>query len=119
MFLEITTTHEPATDLGYLLHKHPAEAQTFDLAFGKAHVFCPEATPERTTVAFFVEVDPVALVRGRGTTLDLDVNDCPYATSSFLSTAISKVYGIAMGQHGAQVRENLHGNVGGGGKSRR
>lgn len=49
MFLTITTTHEPATDLGYLLYKNPARAQSFDLSFGKAHVFYPEATAERCT----------------------------------------------------------------------
>jgi RNA repair, ligase-Pnkp-associating, region of Hen1 len=31
MLLTITTTHVPATDLGYLLHKHPARVQTFAL----------------------------------------------------------------------------------------
>ena len=97
MLLEITTTHEPATDLGYLLHKHPARAQSTDLAFGTAHVYYPEATPEKTTAALLVEVDPVALVRGRGVTLDQYVNDRPYAASSFLSTAISKVFGTALG----------------------
>ncbi len=39
MLLTITTTHTPATDLGYLLYKNPAHAQSFDLAFGRAHVF--------------------------------------------------------------------------------
>jgi 3' terminal RNA ribose 2'-O-methyltransferase Hen1 len=97
MFLEITTTHYPATDLGYLLHKHPAKVQSFSLPFGTANVFYPEATAERTTAALLIEVDPVALVRGRGVTLDQYVNDRPYAASSFLSTAISKVYGTAMG----------------------
>ena len=97
MLLEITTTHRPATDLGYLLHKHPAKAQAFDLAFGTAHVYYPEATEERCTAALLLEVDPVALVRGRGVTLDQYVNDRPYAASSFLSTAISKVYGTALG----------------------
>lgn len=97
MLLEITTTHRPATDLGYLLHKHPARAQSFDLPFGTAHVYYPEATTERCTAALLIEVDPVALVRGRGVTLDQYVNDRPYAASSFLSTAISKVYGTAMG----------------------
>lgn len=29
MLLTITTTHVPATDLGYLLHKHPRKCQTF------------------------------------------------------------------------------------------
>jgi 3' terminal RNA ribose 2'-O-methyltransferase Hen1 len=97
MLLEITTTHTPATDLGYLLHKHPARHQTFDLPFGRAHVYYPEATEERCTAALLLEVDPIGLVRGRGVTLDQYVNDRPYAASSFLSTAISRVYGTALG----------------------
>src|SRR5439155_725011 len=65
MLLTLTTTAAPATDLGYLLAKNPARLHTFDLAFGKAHVFYPEATPERCTAALMLEVDPVGLVRGR------------------------------------------------------
>ena len=51
MLLTITTTHRPATDLGYLLHKHPERFQSFDLSFGQAHVFYPEASDERCTAA--------------------------------------------------------------------
>lgn len=65
MLLTITSTTPPATDLGYLLHKNPARVQTFELGFGNAHVFYPEATPERCTAALLLEVDPVRLVRGR------------------------------------------------------
>ena len=64
MLLTITTTCTPATDLGYLLHKHPDRPQSFAVSAGEAHVFCPEATPERCTAALLLEVDPVALVRG-------------------------------------------------------
>jgi hypothetical protein len=46
MLLTITNTHPPATDMGYLLHKNPARAQSFGLPFGTAHVFYPEASPE-------------------------------------------------------------------------
>jgi hypothetical protein len=42
MLLTVTTTHRPATDLGYLLHKNPARVQTEELSFGKAHVFYGE-----------------------------------------------------------------------------
>ena len=67
MLLTITSTTEPATDLGFLLHKNPAAVRTVDLAFGKAHVFYPEATAARCTAALLVEIDPVGLVRrGRG-----------------------------------------------------
>ena len=63
MLLTISTTHQPATDLGYLLHKHPDKLQTFDLSFGKAHVYYPEATEERCTAALQLEIDPIGLVR--------------------------------------------------------
>ena len=65
MLLTISTTHRPATDLGYLLHKHPGKVQSFDLPVGVAHVFYPEATDERCTVALLLEVDPIGLVRGK------------------------------------------------------
>ena len=66
MLLTITTTHRPATDLGYLLHKHPERFQSFDLSFGKAHVFYPEAADERCTACLLLDVDPVGMVRGKG-----------------------------------------------------
>ncbi|MFP2909438.1 hypothetical protein ACLESD_31225 [Pyxidicoccus sp. 3LFB2] len=65
MLLTLSTTHSPATELGYLLHKNPSRAQSFELPFGLAHVFYPEAGTERTTAALLLEVDPVALVRDR------------------------------------------------------
>src|SRR5689334_14999299 len=97
VLLTLTTTHQPATDLGYLLGKNPARVQSFDLAFGKAHVFYPEATEERCTAALLLQVDPVGLVRGRsgsgeGGPLEQYVNDRPYVASSFLSVALSGVY---------------------------
>jgi 3' terminal RNA ribose 2'-O-methyltransferase Hen1 len=96
MLLTITSTTPPSTDLGYLLHKNPARCQTFELPFGMAHVFYPEASDERCTVAMLLEVDPVGLVRGEGRMLKEYVNDRPYAASSFLSVAISRVFGTAM-----------------------
>ena len=47
MILNISTTHFPATDLGYLLHKHPDKFQTLELSVGKAHIFYPEKSNER------------------------------------------------------------------------
>src|SRR5438309_11940239 len=102
MLLTITTTHQPATDLGYLLNKNPARLQTTELSMGKAHVFYPEAGPQLCTAALLLEVDPVALVRNRkgpggdAGTLKEYVNDRPYVASSFLSVAIAKVFGSAM-----------------------
>jgi 3' terminal RNA ribose 2'-O-methyltransferase Hen1 len=102
MLLTLTTTHSPATDLGYLLHKNPARVQAFDLAFGKAHVFYPEADANRCTAALLLELDPVGLVRnrrgpgGEGFSLQQYVNDRPYAASSFLSVAIAQVFSSAL-----------------------
>ena len=67
MLLTISTTHSPATDLGFLLHKHPGRVQSFGVASGTAHVFYPQASAQRCTAALLLEVDPVALVRGPGT----------------------------------------------------
>jgi hypothetical protein len=57
MLLTIATTHRPATDLGYLLHKNPARVQSFDLSFGKSHVFCSEASEDRCTAALLLDLD--------------------------------------------------------------
>lgn len=103
MLLTLTTTHEPATDLGFLLHKHPQRLQTLELPFGSAHLFYPEATPERCTFALLIDVDPVGLVRdrkgpgGEGFALRQYVSDRPYAASSFLSVALSRTLGSALG----------------------
>ncbi|MFD5389661.1 3' terminal RNA ribose 2'-O-methyltransferase Hen1 [Streptomyces sp. NPDC127074] len=108
MFLTITTTgtaERPATDLGFLLHKHPDKAQRFSTSYGTAHVLYPEATAERCTAALLLEVDPVALVRrgrgkGRGgapdSALAQYVNDRPYAASSLLAVALSAVFSSAL-----------------------
>jgi 3' terminal RNA ribose 2'-O-methyltransferase Hen1 len=100
MLLSISTTHRPATDLSFLLHKHPDRFQSFDLSFGQAHVFYPEATQERCTACLALDVDPVEMVRGkRGQSkfqFSQYVNDRPYVASSFLSVAISQVFGSAM-----------------------
>ncbi len=101
MLLTISTTHRPATDLGYLLYKNPSRVQTFDLSFGKAHVFYPQASEALATAALLLDVDPVTLVRGSGRSssafgLEQYVNDRPYVASSFLSVAIAQVFGSAL-----------------------
>ena len=95
MILTVTTTHRPATDLGYLLHKHPDRLQAFGVPVGTAYVGYPEATEERCTAALLLEVDPVGLVRG-ATALGQYVNDRPYAASSLLSGALVKTFRTAM-----------------------
>ncbi|MEW2248153.1 3' terminal RNA ribose 2'-O-methyltransferase Hen1 [Streptomyces sp. NPDC006975] len=108
MFLTIGTTgtaERPATDLGFLLHKHPDKAQAFSTSYGTAHVLYPEADARRCTAVLLLEVDPVALVRrgkgkGRGGAPDAAlaqyVNDRPYAASSLLAVALSGVFSSAM-----------------------
>jgi 3' terminal RNA ribose 2'-O-methyltransferase Hen1 len=103
VLLTISTTRAPAADLGWLLHKHPAKVQSFELSFGHAHVFYPHAGDDICTAALLLDIDPIALVRGRrgpagdGFALQQYVNDRPYVASSFLSVAISRVYGAALG----------------------
>jgi len=100
MLLTITYSGQNATDLGYLLYKNPYRSHAFELSHGTAHVFYPEVSSERTTAALLLDIDPIDLARGKvGTTsggLFDYVNDRPYVSSSFLSTAISKVFGTAM-----------------------
>jgi 3' terminal RNA ribose 2'-O-methyltransferase Hen1 len=105
MLLSITLTEPPATDLGYLLHKHPDRLQSFAVSAGQAHVFYPEAAEQRCTAAVLLEIDPITLVRGHrragsGSTeafsLAEYVNDRPYAASSMLAVALGKVFRTAM-----------------------
>ncbi|HWG44158.1 MAG TPA: 3' terminal RNA ribose 2'-O-methyltransferase Hen1 [Gemmataceae bacterium] len=111
MLLTLTTTHEPATDLGYLLGKNPARCQSFPLSFGQVHVFYPEVSPQRCTAALLLDVDPVGLVRnrrgpaGEGQLLEQYVNDRPYVASSFLSVAIAQVYGSALAGRSRERQE--------------
>jgi 3' terminal RNA ribose 2'-O-methyltransferase Hen1 len=108
--LTITTTHRPATDLGYLLHKHPDRLHTFPASFGRAHVFYPEASEERCTAALLLDVDPIALVRREragdgGFALQQYVNDRPYVASSFLSVAIADAFGTALSGRSKERQE--------------
>jgi 2-polyprenyl-3-methyl-5-hydroxy-6-metoxy-1,4-benzoquinol methylase len=105
MLLTITLTESPATDLGYLLHKHPDRLQSFSVSAGQAHVFYPEAAERRCTAALLLEIDPIGLVRGHrrsgpggpeAFSLAEYVNDRPYAASSMLAVALGKVFRTAM-----------------------
>lgn len=101
MLLSITNEKSPATDLGFLLHKHPSRFQEVGLSFGKAYVFYPEAEETKCTVSLLLDIDPIEMVRGKAGTgktglLDQYVNDRPYVASSFLSVAIAKVFGSAL-----------------------
>jgi len=96
----ISTTHQPTSDLGYLLHKHPDRIHTISLSFGQALVVYPEVNEEKATAALLLEINPVRLVRGKGHasgSLDQYVNDRPFVASSFLSVALNQAFGSAMG----------------------
>ena len=99
--MKITTTHQPASDLSFLLHKHPDKLQAVELSNGAAHIFYPELSDDRCTVALLLDIDPVGLVRKTGNSgpdfaLSHYVNDRPYVASSFLAAAISKAFSTAM-----------------------
>ncbi|MFD7733608.1 3' terminal RNA ribose 2'-O-methyltransferase Hen1 [Kitasatospora phosalacinea] len=108
MFVSISitgTAENPASDLGFLLHKHPDRVQQFATAHGTAHVFYPDSGEQSCTAALLLEVDPAALLRqgrgkGRSGSPDLAlaqyVNDRPYAASSLLAVALRTVYRSAM-----------------------
>ena len=100
MLLTLTTTYQPASDLGFLLHKHPDRCQSFELSFGKVHVFYSEVGADRCSASLLLDVDPVGMVRRKnantGFMLSQYVNDRPYAASSFMSVAISQVFGSAL-----------------------
>jgi 3' terminal RNA ribose 2'-O-methyltransferase Hen1 len=95
VLVSITSTSPQATDLGYLLHKNPANLHETELSFGHAYVFYPEATPERCTACLLADINPVELVRGAQQLEDY-VNDRPYVASSFLTVAIGRVFGTAL-----------------------
>ncbi|GIT81087.1 3' terminal RNA ribose 2'-O-methyltransferase Hen1 [Leifsonia sp. LS1] len=101
MLITIAYAGAPATDLGFLLHKHPDRVHAFDLPVGTAHVFYPEATPEGCTAALLLEVDPIELVRskrfrGDSGMLAHYVNDRPYVSGSMLAVALQSVFRTAM-----------------------
>ncbi|MCC5815463.1 MAG: 3' terminal RNA ribose 2'-O-methyltransferase Hen1 [Leptospira sp.] len=102
MILTISTNYNPATDLGFLLHKHPDKFQTFDLSFGKAHIFYSECSDSKASINLLLDIDPIDLVRKArkhgldGFALGNYVNDRPYVASSFMSVAISKLFSSAL-----------------------
>lgn len=100
MLLTITYTGQNTTELGFLLYKNPYRPQFFELNHGKAYVFYPEISDARTTAALLLDIDPIDLARGKvgatGGGLFDYVNDRPYVSSSFMSTAIARVFGTAM-----------------------
>ncbi|MDR7302719.1 3' terminal RNA ribose 2'-O-methyltransferase Hen1 [Haloactinomyces albus] len=102
MLLTLSTTlnSHPATDLGFLLHKHPERLQSFEVMAGTAHVFYPRADAEECTAALLLEINPVDLARharrSGDRSLGTYVNDRPYVASSLLAVALGKVFRTAL-----------------------
>lgn len=95
MLITLTNTALPATNLGFLLHKNPANLHSADLPFGKAHVFYSSTAEQQCTACLLLELDPVELVRGAQQLEDY-VNDRPYVASSYLTVAMGRVFGTAL-----------------------
>ncbi len=100
MLITITYEGTNTQQLGYLLHKNPYAAQEFSLTFGKAYVFYPEVSDERTTAALLLDINSLDLAKGKenssNTGLFDYVNDRPYTSNSFMSVALNRVLGTAM-----------------------
>lgn len=95
MLLTITNSGQRATDLGFLLHKNPANVHCSDLPFGKARVFYTAATEDVCQACLLLEINPVDLVRGAQQPEDY-VNDRPYVASSYMTVAMGRVFGTAL-----------------------
>ena len=103
VLLTLTTTHEPATDLGYLLVKHPDRVHAFDVPTGTAYVCYPEATDAALHGRAAARGRPGRLAaparpaqRPGDFTLGQYVNDRPYAASSLLAAALDRVFRSAL-----------------------
>lgn len=108
MFLSLATTAPQATDLGFLLQKHPERVFRRELSVGVAAVFYPEATAERCEVCLLLEPDPVKLAReamkhGGGGYADAK----PYLAGSLLAVAIGRCFNSALGGRAKEKAERL------------
>lgn len=63
MILTLKAQLSPGSDLGYLLHKHPERLFQAELPFGQVRLFYPKVEADFATMALWLEVDPVGLVR--------------------------------------------------------
>lgn len=61
MFVSIATTRRPATDLGFLLMKHPDRVHDVELKFGKGIVLFPEATDAVAAASAFILIGGAVL----------------------------------------------------------
>lgn len=115
MLLTLFTTHNPAQELGFLLMKHPDNLRQLELPFGKASVFFSEAADNQCTVVLMVDVDPIALVRGKGGArtgpLSQYVNDRPYTANSMLAVALKRMFNTAMAAKSKERPKLVHTSI--------
>ncbi len=100
MIFNLKVEAKNAPDIGYLLHKNPNKVHQKKLPFGTSYVFYPIAENNICSMVFLLDIDPLALARGRSGRpsypLYSYVNDRPYVTSSFMSVAIAQAFGTAL-----------------------
>ncbi|MED5803035.1 3' terminal RNA ribose 2'-O-methyltransferase Hen1 [Gordonia sp. Z-3] len=95
MSIEVAGTVQlPATDLGFLLYKHPDRVQRFATSQGGATVFFPVASPELCSVVLHVDGAGAKVDRAEG--MGRYVNVVPFAASSRLVVVLGKVFGDAL-----------------------
>ncbi len=99
MILNFNVKGENADKISFLLHKSPNKLHQFSLGFGSAYVFYSKYERNDVSFSLLVDIDPIDLVRGKNKNSQgiFDyVNDRPYATSSFLCSAIAQVFSTAL-----------------------
>ncbi len=83
MLLTVTTTHRPATDLGYLLHKHPELNAVYRSAMAGTWV----ARPDLAETPILLEARPPA-VPARGGEPLYRVHECAFAVLALESDPV-------------------------------
>jgi Hen1-like subunit of RNA repair complex len=87
MLLTLRASQTPASDLAAHLGLPLDRIETFDLPFGRAHVFFPEATESEGTAALVLDVDPLEVT---------PINDRLYAASPLMARAIDRIFGALL-----------------------
>jgi RNA repair, ligase-Pnkp-associating, region of Hen1 len=87
MLLTLRASQTPASDLAAHLGLSLDRIETFDLPFGRAHVFFPEATESEGTAALVLDADPLELE---------PIDERLYAASPLLAQAMDRVFGALL-----------------------
>ncbi|MCB9396207.1 MAG: 3' terminal RNA ribose 2'-O-methyltransferase Hen1 [Acidobacteria bacterium] len=102
MLLQIAVQGVEANQIGYLLHKNPANLHHRRLSFGEGWVFFDTNEKNRVSFNLYVEVDPIRLSRqlDQSPSFDLKpyVNDRPYVANSYLSVALNVFFRSAIAE---------------------